>query len=164
MDEEGFWALIAEARAHAPALEGQAAWLVAALVRAGSRDAERWGHCFDRAMMQAYRWDIWGVATLVHHGHEDEERFADFRAWMISLGKEAYAAALADPDVLAERLADGTPDGRPFHRIARSAYEKVTGTELPMTTMDLFASPVGSPIPASELTTRFPKVAAVVAR
>ncbi|MCB9614661.1 MAG: DUF4240 domain-containing protein [Sandaracinus sp.] len=161
MDDERFWTLVGEAREHAPTVDGRAAWLVASLVRFGERDTERFGHCFDRAMARAYRWDLWGVATLVHQGHEDEERFADFRAWLVSLGRDAFEAALDDPDTLAEHLVVEKPEARAFLRVARTAYEKLTGNELPMTTMDLFASPTGAPIPASDLATRFPRVAAL---
>lgn len=161
MDDERFWGLVAEARAHAASVEGRATWLVASLVKLAPREVERWGQCFDRAMAQAYRWDLWGVATLLHQGHEDEERFADFRGWIVSLGREAFEAALADPDTLADHLVAETPEARAYLRIARTAYEKLTGNELPMTTMDLFASPFGKPIAASELATRFPRIAAL---
>ena len=161
MDDDRFWGLIAEAREHAASVDARAAWLVGSLTKLPPRDVERWGHAFDRAMARAYRWDLWGIASLLHQGHEDEERFADFRAWLVSLGRVRFDAALEDPDTLAEPLATEPAEARSYQRVARTAYEKLTGNELPMTTMDLFASPSGKPIAASELATRFPRVAAL---
>ncbi|MBX3249518.1 MAG: DUF4240 domain-containing protein [Myxococcales bacterium] len=164
MDEAELWALIDAARSHAPGVDGCAAWLVGALTQRGGREAQRFGQAFDHAMGRAYRWDLWGVATLVHDGHEDEERFADFRAWLISLGRDAFEAILADPDAVAPHLDGTVPNGRALSRVARVAFAQATGTELPLATMDLFANPRGEPIPASQLTTRFPRVAAALAR
>lgn len=111
-------------------------------------------------MLRAYRWDLWGVSSMVH-GHEDQTGFVGFRAWLVSCGREAYDAALEDPDTLAPFI-EPKVDGTPLTYVARDAYEASMGSELPTATLDLFAEPAGEPIPPSDLPTRFPKIAAAL--
>ena len=72
--------------------------------------------------------------------------------------REAFEAALEDPDSLAPHVRKDI-DGTPMAYVARDAYEKVTGSELPTPTLDLFAEPIGEPVLQSDLSTRFPRVA-----
>lgn len=158
MDQDAFWELIAEAREHAVEPAGQAAWLARALERRGADAIEGFHFVFARLMARAYRWDLWGVASLAHGGHGDEEAFMGFRGWLASLGREAFEAALEDPDSLAPHVRKDI-DGTPMAYVARDAYQKVTGSELPTPTLDLFAEPIGEPVLQSDLSTRFPRVA-----
>lgn len=52
-------------------------------------------------MDESYRWDLWGAAYLIQGGCSDDS-FDYFRAYLISLGSQTYAAALANPDSLAD--------------------------------------------------------------
>jgi hypothetical protein len=54
--------------------------------------------CF--AMRRAYDWNVWGAAYVILGGCSDDS-FWDFRAGLISLGREVYEAALRDPESLA---------------------------------------------------------------
>lgn len=47
----------------------------------------------------AYKYGLWSAVRLM--GHATDDGFTDFRAWLISQGKEAYFAALKEPDTLA---------------------------------------------------------------
>ncbi|MEM9072075.1 MAG: DUF4240 domain-containing protein [Myxococcota bacterium] len=162
MDDTGYWELIETSRDRAADPEGQARRLTEVLSQQSAVEIQRFGEWFQRAMLTLYRWELWGVASLVH-GHEDQESFVAFRAWVVSRGREVFAAAVEDADSLAPHV---TPkvDGSPLTYVARDAYEAATGNELPTATLDLFAEPAGEPIPPSDLTTRFPKVAAKLAR
>ena len=57
-------------------------------------------HHFDQADHDAYNWPLWGAAYVMNGGCSDDS-FSDFRATLISRGREVYEAAQADPDSLA---------------------------------------------------------------
>ena len=160
MDEDAFWELIDRARDDSADAEGQARWLIQHLSDYRGSDIQRFNEHFQQAMLRAYRWDLWGVSSMVH-GHEDQTGFVGFRAWLVSCGREAYAAALEDPDSLAP-IIEPKVDGTALTYVARDAYEASTGSELPTATLDLFAEPAGKPIQPSDLPTRFPKIAAAL--
>lgn len=42
----------------------------------------------------AYKYGLWSAVRLM--GHATDDGFTDFRAWLISQGKEAYFAALKE--------------------------------------------------------------------
>lgn len=161
MDDAEFWALIDVAREHDPSPEGMARFLTHRLESLDARTIQRFDDRFSRNMMGLYRWELWGVSALVFGHHGDQESFMKFRSWIVSLGHGAYEEAITDPDSLARHLV-AKPDGEALCYVARTAYEKREGQELPTPTLDLFAEPRGEPIPASDLTTRFPKVAAAL--
>ena len=50
---------------------------------------------------EAYDWGIWGAAYVIHGGCSDDA-FDYFRAYLISRGRAAFEAALADADSLAD--------------------------------------------------------------
>lgn len=160
MDEDDFWTLIDQARADSADPEGQARWLIQRLSDRRGGDIQRFNEHFQQAMIRAYRWDLWGVSSMVH-GHEDQTGFVGFRAWLVSCGRESFDAALTDPDSLAP-LIEPKVDGTPLTYVARDAYEASMGSELPTATLDLFAEPAGDPIQPSDLSTRFPKIAAAL--
>ena len=49
---------------------------------------------------EAYDWGLWGAAYVLHGGCSDDT-FVDFRAYLLSLGRDVYESARADPDSLA---------------------------------------------------------------
>jgi len=52
-------------------------------------------------MNRAYTWGLWGAAYVINGGCSDDT-FEYFRAALISLGRNVYERALADPDSLAD--------------------------------------------------------------
>jgi hypothetical protein len=63
---------------------------------------------FRRYLNDAYTWDLWGAAYVIHGGCSDDG-FEYFRRWLVSRGRTTYVGAVADPDSLAEM------DVRPGH-------------------------------------------------
>jgi hypothetical protein len=53
--------------------------------------------CEDRA----YTWELWAAAYIIGGGCSDDS-FSDFRATLISMGRETFERALADPQSLAD--------------------------------------------------------------
>lgn len=81
---------------------------------------------------QLYRWDIWNAVYWIHGGCGDDS-FSDFRACLISLGKQRYGQVVENPDCLAEiederdvpfMLSEG------FQYVGPSVYEETTGHEM----------------------------------
>lgn len=55
---------------------------------------------FDEAIDTAYTWPLWGAAYIMNGGCSDDS-FMDFRATLISMGRETFEAAVEHPDSLA---------------------------------------------------------------
>src|SRR5437660_5805159 len=101
MDEQRFWKLIATAcRSNPREAEEWAERLQAALSKLEPDDIIAWNHIFDRLAARAYTVDLWGAAYLINGGASDDG-FYYFRCWLIGMGREAYEAAVNDPDTLA---------------------------------------------------------------
>lgn len=58
------------------------------------------GAHFDAFHDRAYSWELWAAAYIINGGCSDDS-FSDFRSTLISMGRQAYEAALADPESLA---------------------------------------------------------------
>ncbi len=63
--------------------------------------------CFDRA----YSWELWAAAYIIGGGCSDDA-FTDFRSTLISMGRQTFESALADPQSLAD--IDYDPDERHY--------------------------------------------------
>jgi hypothetical protein len=117
---------------------------------------------------QAYRWDLWGYAYWLHGGCGNDG-FTDFRSCLISLGKNAFTAALDDPDSLTDLL--DRPDmpymqSEGFQYVAGRVYKEKTGNEAPLAEDDDDDSPskpVGEKFDFEDdeiMEERFPKLVA----
>ena len=88
-------------------------------------------------MADSYRGDLWAAAYLINGGCSDDG-FEYFRGWLITQGREVFERAVADPDSLAGVPAvqatateTGNLECEEALGIARDAYLKATGWELP---------------------------------
>ena len=106
MDGQAFWELIESTRQAAGNDTGRQSELLeerlSRLPAESIVDFQRIRHRLDEA---AYTWDLWGAAYVVEDGCSDD-CFRDFRAYLISLGRGPYEAALSDPDSLAPIVQD----------------------------------------------------------
>jgi Protein of unknown function (DUF4240) len=92
---------------------------------------------------QAYTWKLWGAAFVIEDGCSDD-CFRDFRAYLISLGRGPYEAALKDPDSLAGVVEDAeTGDWENADDVAPDAYEDATGEDIPSGDSDVSGRPRG---------------------
>jgi hypothetical protein len=109
MPSEQFWRIIGRAAesAHDPAAQVNA--LDAALREFSVEEIMSFEIAFRRYLNQAYTWDLWGAAYVIHGGCSDDG-FEYFRRWLVSRGRHIYEAALADPDSLAQLNAQPGPD------------------------------------------------------
>jgi hypothetical protein len=142
MDEARFWSVIESTRDAAktrprPAttdfLDVHIETLRDALAALPPDDVAGFEARFHELSVRAYRWDLWGAAYWMHGGCGDDS-FWDFRSNLISLGRQRYEAALADPDSLVEIV--GQPDvpymlGEGFQYVAGRVYKELTGQDVP---------------------------------
>lgn len=61
-------------------------------------------YCFEELRNAVHRWDVWAAAYLIGGGCSDD-RFSDFTAGLVALGRDWYQRAAACPDTLAEHPA-----------------------------------------------------------
>ncbi|MCX5304839.1 DUF4240 domain-containing protein [Streptomyces sp. NBC_00160] len=137
MDKQTFWQLIETARADAPEHEvaPRAAELLAQ--RPESEIAAAQQVLWD-LLAESYRAPLWAAAYVINGGCSDDG-FDYFRGWLLTQGREAFEAALADPDSLAGHPAvrgaatggAGDLEDEDALSIAWTAYEAATGRELP---------------------------------
>jgi hypothetical protein len=142
MDEARFWSIVESTRDAATAIPREATTdffdvhaqtLHDALNALPPTHIAAFEARFHELSVRAYRWDLWGAAYWMHGGCSDDS-FMDFRACLISLGKDRYYAALANPDSLVEII--DAPDvpymlAEGFQYIAGKVYESQTGTSIP---------------------------------
>ena len=136
MDRAEFWALIEETReddmsAHAERLTRRLAGLP-------PRQIVEFERNWRELDVQAYRWDIWSAAWVVHDGCSND-CFDYFRCGLIMLGERVFEDALRDPDSLADVDVDLAGDWEDACYAASDAYVRASGgKQLPQ---------VGPPLP-----------------
>ncbi|MCL1038446.1 DUF4240 domain-containing protein [Shewanella submarina] len=111
---------------------------------------------FSQQMRRSYLWSVWGAAYVLT-GIDSEYEFAEFRSYLISLGKEWFEKIIANPDSLAQvpefPLVDdyAYPFLEEYDLIAGQLYEERTGKELPFV-------PSGQATPAGKKFDNRPKM------
>ena len=56
---------------------------------------------FNECQDRAYTWELWAAAYIIGSGCSDDA-FSDFRSTLISMGRQTFERALADPQSLAD--------------------------------------------------------------
>jgi hypothetical protein len=128
MTEPEFWAHVRAARPRRYDPDAHADALADRLSKLPEGDILDFVHHWDMASARAYRRDLWGAAYLVNGGCSDDG-FQYFRWWLVLQGREVYAAALADPDSLAEVL-DGETEVEAEVYPGMDAWFAATGTRV----------------------------------
>lgn len=101
MSKDGFWNLIAEVKAASGQnQEKNMDMLKARLKELGPEYAQDFHDIVHAYEDLAYKYGLWSASELM--GLATDDSFIDFRAWLISQGKEAYFSALNDPDTMAD--------------------------------------------------------------
>ena len=127
MTLDRFWNIIADSRRDFdPArFDGnmalQAGRLTQLLRAMPAEEVEAFDGLFGRLYFDAYRWDLWAAAYIIEGGCSNDG-FMDFRFWLISMGREVYEAAMADPESLAEIAARPGIEVTRFEEFGSIAY------------------------------------------
>ncbi len=143
MTLDEFWEIIERSLQADPSCEGQAEALAETLEELAPEEIASFDRHFLERRIEACRWDLWAVATLVKGGCSDDG-FEYFRCWLIGRGRKAFEAAMKD----AARAADGVePDEDPecedLMYAAGEAYQARTGRELPPAGVEFPQEPRG---------------------
>ncbi|HEY9369374.1 DUF4240 domain-containing protein [Streptomyces sp.] len=166
MDETEFWEMIDSTReASEGDPEEHADLLVERLLELDPDAVLDFARHFEARYNRAYRWDLWGAASVLLDGAGDDS-FDYFRCWLIGQGREVFEGAVHDPDALAELLDDFDEeidgDGEELGYAADEAYERLTGAEAPdLGIPPQAAEPEGAAFDLAddaELAARFPKL------
>lgn len=160
MDVDSFWDIIDATHSAAPRDMDRKCGVLAdklmVLDEAGLRDFIT--H-FDAADVQAYTWSLWGAIYLIRGGCGDDA-FSDFRATLISMGRETFEAALADPDSLVGvEFAGEDPAYEGFQYVPTEVAEKRLGS-VPPRPEPFPSNPSGTGWSEDELERLFPRLAA----
>lgn len=154
MTEVEFWSLVTRTEA-AQSQESLAQALKQKLAELSNEELKAFDKIFGQQMRRSYLWSVWGAAYIIT-GCDSEYAFAEFRCFLISLGKEIYDDVVNQPDTLArlaawpERDAYAYPFVDEYDLIAGQLYEDRTGDELPF-------MPSGKATPAGKKFSTKPK-------
>lgn len=105
MTESQFWQLIQNSRAGMSAhardgnMERQRDALRDALAACAPDEILGFREQLWQRMTEAYSEPLWDAAYVTGHGCSTDG-FDDFRAWLVSMGRDAFVNALADPESL----------------------------------------------------------------
>lgn len=162
MLEDQFWQIVNSSRAKASDCATQTMELQRLLAELPASEILGFDHTFRQKVIEAYRWDLWGIAYLIRGGCSDDS-FEYFCYWLIGQGSEAYRKVLANPQAILEYLRNGAGDEEieceELLYASSDAYKNVTGEEMPLTPMPMPALPEGEEWEEDDLVERFPQVA-----
>jgi len=150
MTTDAFWDIDAGAKANAGGVwERRTDTFADLLERLPPAEIVEFERNFREQRARAYTWDLWGAGYILGGGCSDDG-FMDFRAWLISMGKEVFETAHRDPDSLAEikfgpeSCQEEDVFFEEYAYIPMEVYEKVTGEEMPMPEVWEADEPVGT--------------------
>ena len=130
MSIEQFWQIIETTKA--VSAEEQLAVFKNELQRHTPQDLIEFERRFIEQSLAAYSWDLWVVAWLCQGGLCSDDGFMDFRSWLISRGRPAYEAALADADTLVHEMRHAEhPEFELFGYAPSKVYRAMTGEGFP---------------------------------
>ena len=111
-------------------------------------------------MVRAYRWELIGAACFLGCGQSDDG-FEDFRAWLISLGRETFENVMADHNLIATFPYDESPTEEwhceELHMLPSEIGAEEDDEDWPY--LSAPDSPAGEPVELTQesLKQRFPK-------
>ena len=154
---DGFWELIAEARARGPNCTESALELEHILSKMPSPEIEAFARFQEDLMRTSYRWDLWGAAFVINGGCSDDG-FDYFRGWLMLQGRDVWEAVLRDPESLATVPLDEVVECEDVLYVAATAYEQVAGRRLAPTGAHAPTEPAGTAWREEDLEVLYPKL------
>jgi hypothetical protein len=130
MPADQFWQIIERAAGSDHDPDAHMEGLRTALRELSAENIISFEMAFRRYLNQAYTWDLWGAAYVIHGGCSDDG-FEYFRRWLVSRGRGVYETALADPESLAQVKVRPGPDGvwefEEIYYVAKQIFEEKGG-------------------------------------
>jgi hypothetical protein len=155
LDPARFWGLVSEARKYGPGL--MAGGLRALLARSSPEVAAGFACAWEDLLTALYAWPVWDVAYVLEEGCSDDA-FEYFRAWVVTLGRDAVEQCLADPVAWAMALPLGSlveegaeDDAERTSYAPFEAYERLTGERLARRWPSRGGEPGGQRVPEDQI-------------
>jgi hypothetical protein len=112
----------------------------------------RFGDC----EAKAYTWDLWAAAYIIAGGCSDD-MFTDFRAALISMGREVFERVTKSPTALVDTKIDKkNAFNEGYGSVASDVYEELTGEDMPIRKKPHPRRPRGKDWRESDLALLFP--------
>ena len=130
--EDDFWAIIESVHlASKGDMEAKCKLLETELVKLSADEVRSFDEHFSNCYYRAYAWDLWDAACIICGGCSDDG-FSDFRSTLISMGRDIFEQAVADPEYLAGlKLTGETAAYEGYQYVAPIVYEEKAGREMP---------------------------------
>ncbi len=134
MDEEQFWAIVQTAVDEAGNDEDEYLEVVKReLSKLSLKEMIGFRLRTDKLLYDSYTSEMWCAGYLMNGGCSDDG-FEYFRLWVISRGRKAYEAAMANPDNLIDYIGDDDEmdffEFELFWYVALEAFEEAVDAEL----------------------------------
>ncbi len=134
MDEEQFWAIVQTAVDEAGDDEDEYLEVVKReLSKLSLKEMIGFRLRTDKLLYDSYTSEMWCAGYLMNGGCSDDG-FEYFRLWVISRGRKAYEAAMANPDNLIDYIGDDDEmdffEFELFWYVALEAFEEAVDAEL----------------------------------
>jgi hypothetical protein len=155
MDIEAFWKIIEQSKRGVEDCDEQSEQLAAALVKLSPEEIASFDQHFQMRRIEAYTWNLWGVAYLINGGCSDDG-FDYFRGWLIAQGRKRFEAALKDAETVVPYAEPDECECEDILSVAAQAYEERTGGPLPDDGIRLPQEPLGSRWEEEDLEQLFP--------
>jgi hypothetical protein len=115
---------------------------------------------FQECEGRAYNWGLWAAAYIIGGGCSDDS-FWDFRSTLISMGRDTFERALADPEWLAEINYDAdNAHYEGYQYVPGKIEEELNGGEEILHPRVRPGAPSGEEWPEDKVAELFPKLAA----
>jgi len=161
MTNKKFWQIIDEVRRDSKgSMSAKRRLLRKQLRKLPAREVRSFDAHFGQCEAKAYTWELWAASYIIGGGCSDD-MFSDFRATIISMGRDVFEQVTQSPEVL-ERLAVNKKNafsGEGYESVASDVYEELTGDEMPVRSRPHPKRPKGIDWRETEVTDLFPNLA-----
>lgn len=158
MDENNFWQLIYQSKHGASSCKDQYETLKDLLQTLTIEEILDFDHIMHARLIEAFRWDVWAIIYIIKLEFSDDI-FKDFRAWMISKGREFYESVLNSPDDAADKIDENEDiEFRDIIYSAWDAYELKAQDIIPKSKLRDPSTPKGRRWKEDDLEKLFPKL------
>lgn len=113
---------------------------------------------FDQCEDRAYSWELWAAAYIIGGGCSDDS-FSDFRATLISMGRQTFEQTLANPESLADMDYDAETAFYEGYQYVPTAVEEELGGDQEPRYAPMPSEPSGKSWEESKVAELYPRLA-----
>jgi hypothetical protein len=160
MTRDQFWAIVEEVhRDSGGDMDTKCELLGKRLRQLPLEEVQSFDEHFAACDNRAYNWQLWAAAYIICHGCSDDS-FWDFRSTLISMGREIFEKALADPQSLADLNYDAEQANyEGYQYVASTVYEEMSGGQEIPRSNEHPGEPSGQDWDESKVGALYPKLA-----